>query len=179
VRRAALTLDGDRLAWLFGGVGLAMLCASACSGATLVAPCAMRNLRLEKRGAAPAGAMRQRPVATRRCGRGSSMSFWLAARADAVNNHITSLHEVAARHRLALKTGEYRPASGARGKMGELRIAVNTEGNYRALRNFLAEVQGAMPFVALNRCSFSRRKIGDAALQADLEFTLFYAQGPS
>ncbi len=92
---------------------------------------------------------------------------------DQINTLLNTLHELASRHRLMLKTGEYRTAGGKSGRISRLQIAFKTSGEYMNLRDFLRDVAKTLPAVALLRIAVTRQKLSDTPLDASLEFALF------
>ena len=97
-------------------------------------------------------------------------------RQDDINNQLNALHELASRHRLALKNGEYRTVAGRGGRVNRLQIAVKTECSYADLRRFLEEMPKILPAISLNRLSMSRQKLSDTTLETVAEFALFYTR---
>lgn len=109
------------------------------------------------------------------------MEAFLASlpRQDAINSQLNGLHEIAARHQLTLKTGDYRTTVAKGGKIHRLQIAVKTQASYADMRRFLRDVRSALPAWSLNRVSMSRQRLSDATLETAVEFVLFYAGNES
>jgi Tfp pilus assembly protein PilO len=162
-----------------GGIGLALLASACILGLSLLLPAREEgdNLLIElqqlesKLGRlAPAA----QPVATVR----QQFDEFLSSlpKQDQINAQLTLLHELAARNRLALRNGEYRTSSAKAGPIGRLQITVKTEGSYTDLRRFLQEIPAALPALAVSRLSMSRQKPSDTALEANVEFALYYTR---
>ena len=94
-----------------------------------------------------------------------------------INEVLNQLHELAIRHQLTLKNGEYRPSQSKTGPIGKMQITVKSEGRYPALRDFLREVPQVLPALGLIRLSLTRQKLASTNADAIIEFTLIYAQG--
>lgn len=100
-------------------------------------------------------------------------------RQNAINSQLNGLHELAARHHLTLKNGDYRTTIAKGGKIHRLQIAVKTQASYADMRRFLRDVPGALPAWSLNRISMTRQKLSDTTLETAVEFVMFYAGNES
>lgn len=162
-----------------GGVGLALLVSASVLGLSLLLPAWDESdsltdelQHLERRvgkAASPA-----QPVATLR----QQLDEFLSSlpKQDQINAQLNLLHELAARHRLTLRNGEYRTTSGKGGPIGRLQITVKTDGSYTDFRRFLQELPAVLPAVSVSRLSMSRQKPSDGALETNVEFALFYTR---
>ncbi|MBI2319912.1 MAG: type 4a pilus biogenesis protein PilO [Betaproteobacteria bacterium] len=98
---------------------------------------------------------------------------------DALNGQLNRLHELAARHRLTLKNGDYRTVIAKGKRIHRLQISVKTEASYADLRRFLREVPAALPALSINRLSMTRQRLSDTRLETAVEFVLFFTGSES
>lgn len=160
-----------------GGIGLALLASACVLGLTLLLPASEEGDNLgnelqqmeRKLGTSVSPAQ---SVATLR----RQLDEFLASlpKQDQINAQLTLLHELAGRHRLVLRNGEYRTTTGKAGVIGRLQITVKTGGSYTDIRRFMQELPTVLPAVAVSRLSMSRQKPSDVALETNVEFALFY-----
>ena len=91
-----------------------------------------------------------------------------------INTLLNRLHELAARHRLSLKNGEYQLANAKAGRLSQSQIAVKTDGAYSDVRAFLRDVARQLPSMTLARVTLSRQKLADTTLDVALGFALIF-----
>ena len=121
-----LAILPSTIGWM-GGIGLALLVSACVLGLTLLLPAWDEGDHLDnelkqmgrKLGTSVSP---EQPIATLR----QQLDEFLASlpKQDQINAQLTLLHELAARHRLVLRNGEYRPTSGKGGVIGRLQITV-------------------------------------------------------
>ena len=99
--------------------------------------------------------------------RGEPLEAWLAR-----------LYEVGDRSGLTLRQAQYQPVDAEGLALERYRITVPITATYPQLRRFLAGVLTEIPIVSLDQVTLHRQRPGDAALEANLQFTL-YLRHPS
>jgi Tfp pilus assembly protein PilO len=159
-----------------GGVGVALLVATVVLSVTLLVPVRDENTSLRTEIAQVKTVLQQPKIET--VSDAQKLDDFIASLAphDELNNALSQLHELAARHGLSLKNSEYHPSKSKTGHVQQLRITVKTEGGYAELRNFLQEISATLPSLAISQLSFARLKISDVNVESAIEFTLYYSQ---
>src|SRR5690349_1112934 len=120
-----------------GGIGLAMLVSACVLGVTFLLPAWDESVNLShevqqlERNPGLVASPTQ-PVTSLR----QQLDEFVSSlpKQDQINVQLTLLHELAARHRLTLRYGEYRTTTGKSGRIGRLQITVKTEGSYTDFR---------------------------------------------
>lgn len=79
-------------------------------------------------------------------------------------------------HRISLRQAEYRIGSERGSRLVQYQIAVPVNATYPQLKQFIAAVLAEAPLVALEQVTLQRRKVGEATIDAQLQFTLFLAE---
>lgn len=166
------------LGWA-GSIGLALLVSAAVLGLSLLRPAweevdtLNRELQQLRRSAVHVASSGGPETS-----QGQRLDEFLSSlpRQDQINAQLTLLNELAARHHLVLKHGEYRTTSTRDGRVGRLQVTVKTQGGYTDLRRFLRQLPEALPALAISRLSLNRQKPSDAVLETNVEFALFYAR---
>jgi len=83
------------------------------------------------------------------------------------------LYGIGDAYKLTLSQAEYR-ASDERGlKLSQYQIVVPVTATYPQLKLFLAAVLNEIPVISLDSVTLQRRRIGDATIDAQLQFTLY------
>lgn len=162
-----------------GGIGLALLVSAGVLGLALLQPAreegdALNSELQQLKRKLASSASAERPATSLRQQFDEFVST--LPRQDQINAQLTLLNELAARHHLVLKNGEYRTTSTKDGRIGRLQITVKTEGSYPDVRRFLRELPAGLPALSVSRLSLSRQKPADTALETNVEFALFYAR---
>jgi len=80
-------------------------------------------------------------------------------------------------NQLSLKQGDYRIARDKSGKMLRYQITLPISGSYRNIRKFLSRVLSDIPTLSLDGVKFERKKIGDGAIEANIEMSLYFVPG--
>ncbi len=93
--------------------------------------------------------------------------------------HIKLLFDLAKQNGLTLKQGEYQYGYDAAAHVATCQIVLPLKGNYDAIWHFVLEVLRTMPFAALQDINFKRDAIGDAAVSAQVRFTLYLRDTPA
>lgn len=76
-------------------------------------------------------------------------------------------------HHLLLRQAEYRVANERGSRLVQYQIALPVNASYPQLKQFIGAVLSEAPVVSLDQLSIQRRKVGDASVDAQLQFTLF------
>ncbi|MBY0440268.1 MAG: hypothetical protein K2W80_18955 [Burkholderiales bacterium] len=80
---------------------------------------------------------------------------------------------LAAAHDLALDQGQYRLGAEAAGPLLRYEMKLPVRGSYRQIRAFVEELLVEVPSFALDGVEFKREAVGDASLDAAIEFSLY------
>lgn len=89
-----------------------------------------------------------------------------------VPDAMARLFQLAEQHQLQLLQGDYRKERlGA--SLQAYRISLPLKGSYPQLRAFIAGALNTMPYLALDSIRFERQLIGDASVEALINFSLF------
>lgn len=88
------------------------------------------------------------------------------------------IYRAAERRGLTLMQGEYRARAERSGLLTRYQITLPVNGPYLQVREFLAEVLRQIPFIALDNVSFQREKIGETAVEARINLTLYLEDAP-
>lgn len=94
-------------------------------------------------------------------------------RQESASDWMATLYNAAAQQNLNLDQGEYRLAHDRDGKLTRYDIVLPVKGGYVQLRKFIAQALAEVPSLSLDGIAFNRQKIGDAAVDAQLRFTLY------
>ncbi len=86
---------------------------------------------------------------------------------------LARLFAAAARAGLALDQGQYRGERDAAADIARMRIHLPLEGDYPALRGFIAEALAGNPGLALESLSLARKDMTSASVRAELRFALY------
>ncbi|VVE24714.1 hypothetical protein [Pandoraea anhela] len=92
--------------------------------------------------------------------------------------HIKLFFDLAKQNGLTLKQGEYQYGYDTAAHVATCQIVLPLKGNYDAIWHFVLEVLKTLPFAALQDINFKRDAIGDAAVSAQVRFTLYLRDGP-
>lgn len=92
------------------------------------------------------------------------------------SDNLVKLHEVAALHGLQMEQGSYRLLRDRGGKLSLYEITLPVKGEYPQLRKFMSQALAELPHLALDSVSFQRQKAGDATLESQIKFTLFFSE---
>lgn len=86
---------------------------------------------------------------------------------------LARLFAAAARAGLTLDQGHYRAERDAAADIARMRIHLPLQGDYRALRGFIAEALAGNPGLALEGLHLTRKDMTSASVRAELRFTLY------
>jgi len=87
------------------------------------------------------------------------------------------IHRSAAEHGVTLATGEYRLVREGGARLQRYQITLPADGDYPALRAWLAEVLNRLPSIALDDLSLSRGATGEQRVEARVRWS-FYLRTP-
>jgi len=93
--------------------------------------------------------------------------------------HIKLLFDLAKQNGLTLRQGEYQYGYDNAAHVATCQVVLPLKGNYDAIWHFVLEVLRTMPFAALQDINFKRDGIGDAAVSAQVRFTLYLRDVPA
>lgn len=88
---------------------------------------------------------------------------------------LARLHELAGKHGLELRRGDYRLSARGDDGLARYRMEVPIEGRYPNIRAYALEALHDMPTMSLEQLQVQRRSIADAQVEAVLVFNLFIA----
>lgn len=94
-------------------------------------------------------------------------------RYQSAENYVRTLFQSASNVGLTLRQGEYHMNANSAGSFYAYRVALPIRGPYRAIRQFCGQVLEDLPFASLDEIQLKRGAIGDSAIEARLQFTLF------
>ncbi|HEY6095080.1 MAG TPA: type 4a pilus biogenesis protein PilO [Gallionellaceae bacterium] len=77
---------------------------------------------------------------------------------------------------LRLNDGEYKATRDKVGKLVRYQMALRVQGDYPQIRQFLTDLPGAIPIVALENVQFERQKVGDTNVEARIKLVLYLGQ---
>jgi len=95
---------------------------------------------------------------------------------DSLAGDMMKLYDAAAREQLSLDQGEYRWARDRDSGLSRYEIVLPVRGNYSSLRQYIAQVLADVPNLSLDGVVFSRQKIDDSAVDAQLRFSLYLSR---
>jgi hypothetical protein len=91
--------------------------------------------------------------------------------------YLARLFAAAEKAGLELEEGRYRETRDADSGLTRLSISLPVNGEYRAIRAFLAHALEKEPSLALEGARLTRESIGDSEIRAELRLVLFLAGG--
>ncbi|WP_427308971.1 hypothetical protein [Cupriavidus sp. H39] len=94
-----------------------------------------------------------------------------------VESQVSVLFRTAREAGLLLRQAEYRAGFDRSGQFYTYKVILPVRGSYVAIRRFCEETLTAIPFVSLDEVHFKRGAIGEATVDAKLQFTLFLTGG--
>jgi hypothetical protein len=92
---------------------------------------------------------------------------------DTAADWMRKLYAAAALQGVDLEQGDYQLVHDPDGKITRYDIVLPVRGGYLQIRKFIAQALMDVPALSLDSITFSRQKIGDAAIDAQLRFTLY------
>jgi hypothetical protein len=105
---------------------------------------------------------------------GSLSTFFHAfPSADVASDMMAKIYAAAAEHGIELERGEYRLVRGTQDRLVRYEIVLPVRGGYIPVRKFIAQALAEVPTLALDGIAFSRQKVDDPAVDAQLRMTLF------
>lgn len=93
--------------------------------------------------------------------------------ADDMPQLMEKLYWAATQQLLVVEQGEYKLVRKPENKLLRYEISFPVKGEYLRIQEFIALALNELPTLALNRASFSRQKVNESAVEAQLDFTLF------
>ena len=158
----------DRLGWQ-GAAGLAIAAAWAAFCVTQIYPLERKldGLRTAIKG----GGAIARSADVRK----ELQAFQASFRQGALESQLKELSESGKAAGLALKRIDYRMLEERRSGLRQYQITMPVTSSYPNIRKFTSLALASLPGLALDHVHFQRRRIGEAAIDAELRFTLFLA----
>jgi hypothetical protein len=95
---------------------------------------------------------------------------------EALPDSMAKLYNAAAQQNLTLEQGDYRLAHDRDSKLARYDITLPIKGGYVQVRKFIAQAMTDVPSLSLDGISFSRQKVGDTKVDAQLRFTLYLGE---
>ena len=95
---------------------------------------------------------------------------------ETASDWMAKLYNAAAQQNLNLEQGDYRLVHDRDGKLTHYDIDLPVKGGYVQVRKFVAQALADVPNLALHSITFSKQKIGDVAVDAQLKFTLYLSE---
>lgn len=89
---------------------------------------------------------------------------------------LEKLMALAAKRGLSLNDGEYKVTREQMGKLLRYQMTLPVKGGYPQIRQFLSDLQGVLPVVALENVQFERQKIADPNVEAKIKLVLYLEQ---
>lgn len=86
---------------------------------------------------------------------------------------IAEIYSAARGEKLSLERGDYKVLREANGTLARYQITLPVKGNYRQIRQFIAEVLEEIPPAAVDDVSVRRDKIGDNQVEARIKISLY------
>lgn len=93
--------------------------------------------------------------------------------AHAMPQLMEKLYGAATQQLLVVEQGEYKLVRKPENKLLRYEISFPVKGEYLRIQEFIALALNELPTLALNSASFSRQKVNESAVEAQLDFTLF------
>lgn len=88
---------------------------------------------------------------------------------------LDTLHALAEAREITLDHGEFKFGNEQGGKLLRYEITLPVKGSYPHLRSFIDEAAHKLPTMGLSEISLKREAVGDALVQAKLDFVLYMA----
>lgn len=95
---------------------------------------------------------------------------------DSAPDAMAIVFQAAAQQNLMLDQAEYHQAHDRDSKLMRYEIVLPIKGSYIQVRKFIAQALADVPNLSLDSMTFSRQKIGDSSVDAQLRFTLYLAR---
>ena len=95
------------------------------------------------------------------------------AASDPLTDWLGRFYSIGDAYGLTLRQAEYRVMDARSLKLNQYQIVIPVVTTYPKLKQFLAAVLNEIPIVSLDYISLQRRRVGDAAVEAQLQFTLY------
>lgn len=92
---------------------------------------------------------------------------------DTAYDWMAKLYNAAAQQNLILEQGEYRLTHDRDSKLTHYDIVLPVKGGYVQIRKFIAQAMADVPSLSLDGITFSRQKIGEPLVDAQIRFTLY------
>lgn len=92
---------------------------------------------------------------------------------ETLTDWLGRLYGIGDSYHLTLRQAEYRVLDDQTLKLSQYQIVVPLTATYPQLKQFLAAVLTEIPILSLDSMSLQRRKVGDPAVDAQLQFTLY------
>lgn len=89
---------------------------------------------------------------------------------------LEKLMALAAKRGLSLNDGEYKLTRDQAGKLLRYQMTLPVKGQYPQIRQFLSDLHGALPVVALENVQFERQKVADPNVEAKIKLVLYLEQ---
>lgn len=89
---------------------------------------------------------------------------------------LEKIHAMAKDNDLLLKQGDYRITRDKGGKLLRYQAKLPLNGSYLNIRKFISALLTEIPTASLDNVKFERQKIGDSAIDATIELTLYFGR---
>ena len=92
-----------------------------------------------------------------------------------LEGQLKELNEAGTVAGIMVKRMEYRMLDDQRAKLKQYQIVMPVTSSYPNIRKFVSVALAKVPALSLDHIAFQRKRVGDAAVEAELRFTLFLA----
>jgi hypothetical protein len=91
----------------------------------------------------------------------------------AMPDSMEALYAAAGEHHISLERGEYRLIAVKGEYLTRYELVLPVKGDYVSIRKFVVQALVDVPTLALDNITFSRQKVDEPAVDAELRFTLY------
>lgn len=92
-----------------------------------------------------------------------------------LETQLKELNEAGTTAGVSIKRIEYRMLDDQRARLRQYQIVMPINSSYTNIRKFVSVALAKVPAMSLDHIAFQRKRVGDAAVDAELRFTLFLA----
>lgn len=94
-------------------------------------------------------------------------------REEPVTDWLARLYDIGRKVGVELRFGEYGLRKSEAAKLGQYQITLPVTGNYAQIRAFAENALLEIPTLSLDQISFSRKRVSDAQVEAEIRMTLY------
>jgi hypothetical protein len=158
-----------------GMVALVLVGLSAAFGALLLQPRQERVLSLQRDATMLRLQSKAQPTTQKALNPAGQLAefYRFFPGSDTIADGMSALYNAAAQQNLNLEQAEYRLSHDRDGKLSRYEVVLPVKGGYLPLRKFIAQALADLPNLSLDGITFSRQKIGDTIVDAQLRFTFY------